>query len=45
MSAFGIPELLVIAALVALPCLGLLIVGGIVIAVVLVVKNKNKNTP
>ena len=43
MSTLGIPELLVIAGMVILPCLGLLLVGGIAaVVIVLVRKNKNK---
>ena len=44
MNAIGIGEILIIAGAVVLPCLGILVVGGIVIAVVLLVrKNRNKS--
>ena len=44
MNAIGIGEILVIAGAVILPCLGILIVGGIVIVIILLVrKNRNKS--
>jgi len=43
MSVVGIGEILVIAALVVLPCLGILITAGIVVAVIaLTRKNREK---
>lgn len=44
MSAIGITEILVIAGMLILPCLGILVVGGIVVVIVLLVrKNRNKS--
>jgi hypothetical protein len=44
MNAIGITEILVIAGMLVLPCLGILVVGGIVVVVVLLVrKNRNKS--
>lgn len=45
MSAIGISEILVIAGVVILPCLGVLVVAGIVVAIVLIVrKNRDKSS-
>ncbi len=44
MSPIGFTEILVIAGMVILPCLGILVVGGI-LAVVIVLIRKNRNQP
>ena len=45
MNAIGIGEILIIAGAVILPCLGILIVGGIIaVVVILVRKNRNKSS-
>ena len=44
MSTIGITEILVIAGMVVLPCLGVLVVGGIIaVVIVLVRKNQKKS--
>ena len=44
MSTVGIGEILIIAAMVVLPCLGILITTGIVVAVIaLTRKNRDKS--
>ncbi len=43
MSSIGISELLVVAMAMALPCLGFLIVGAIIVVVVRLRQNKDKH--
>jgi len=44
MSGIGIAEILVIAGMVILPCLGVLVVAAIVVAVIAIVrKNRDKS--
>lgn len=43
MSAFGISELFVVFTAMALPCLGFLIVGAIIIVVLRLRQNKDKH--
>lgn len=42
MSAIGITEILVILGMLVLPCLGILVVGGIVAVVILLVRKNRK---
>jgi hypothetical protein len=42
MSAIGITEILVIVGMLVLPCLGILVVGGIAAVVVLLVRKNRK---
>lgn len=43
MSTLGLPELLIIIATLVLPCLGLLVVGGILAVVVLLSRKNREN--
>jgi len=42
MSGIGITEILVIAGMVVLPCLGILVVAAIVVAVIALVRKKRE---
>lgn len=44
MSAIGIGEILLIAMMVVLPCLGLLVVAGIVVAVIALTRKNQDNS-
>jgi hypothetical protein len=40
MSAIGLAELLVILGAIAIPCIGILVVGGIAVVIILLVRRK-----